>query len=158
MSYARQYEASSHGRIRRIIQGKPKEPRKLQANPQGYLVVALSLYCNVETRPVHQLVCEAFHGPRPEGMVVNHKDGVKTNNRADNLEWVTQSENLRHAFRSGLKPGKNPTKRGRLTVSRARFIKELKESGITAMQACILCDVSLGTVYGIWKGRTWTDL
>lgn len=52
---------------------------------------------------VHHLVIKAFIGPRPTPRhVVNHKDGVKTNNHANNLEWVTYSENTRHAFRLGL--------------------------------------------------------
>lgn len=52
---------------------------------------------------VHHLVVRAFVGPRPSTKhVVNHKDGVKTNNHASNLEWVTYSENSRHAIRLGL--------------------------------------------------------
>lgn len=52
---------------------------------------------------VHRLVCLAFHGepPTPEHQV-NHKDGDKTNNAADNLEWVTPIENMEHARRLGL--------------------------------------------------------
>jgi len=47
------------------------------------------------TRKVHQLVCEAFHGPRPfAGAVVIHKDEDSHNNRPENLKWGTQKENL----------------------------------------------------------------
>jgi len=52
---------------------------------------------------VHRLVAEAWLGPAPSPRhVVNHKNGVKTDNRAENLEWVTQSENIRHSFRLGM--------------------------------------------------------
>ena len=61
---------------------------------------------------VHRLVCYAFH-PIPEkklfsdyqDMQVNHKDGNKMNNHADNLEWMTQNENQDHAYATGLKKG-----------------------------------------------------
>lgn len=53
---------------------------------------------------LHRLVAEAFC-ERPDGAdEVNHIDGNKQNNRADNLEWVTRAENLKHAFETGLMP------------------------------------------------------
>lgn len=48
---------------------------------------------------VHTLVAHAFLGPQPEGIQVNHKNGDKACSRADNLEYVTQSENMIHAYR-----------------------------------------------------------
>lgn len=51
---------------------------------------------------VHVLVAESFIGPKPPGIDVNHKDGNKQNNCLSNLEYLTRSENHRHAFRIGL--------------------------------------------------------
>lgn len=49
----------------------------------------------VNNKKVHQLICEAFHGPKPfEGAVVMHKDDNPLNNHKDNLKWGTQKENL----------------------------------------------------------------
>ena len=52
---------------------------------------------------IHSLVMCAFCGPYQYGYEVNHKNGNKTDNRLSNLEWVTPSENQKHAFRTGLK-------------------------------------------------------
>ena len=75
------YLVSSHGRVRRIGGGILKP----WPNPRGYLYVDLG-----KTRrgqPVHQLVAEAFLGPRPPGCEPDHEDHDRTNNAADNLRW-----------------------------------------------------------------------
>jgi hypothetical protein len=69
----------------------------------GYPTVTLCHKCKKSQRYIHELVAIAFIGPRPDGLEVNHIDGVKTNNHAGNLEYVTRSENERHSLRTGLR-------------------------------------------------------
>jgi hypothetical protein len=52
-----------------------------------------------KTHLVHRLVLRAFVGPAKEGETANHKNGVRLDNRVENLEWVSHSENLKHAHR-----------------------------------------------------------
>lgn len=71
-------------------------------NSGGYFTVVLIHRGVNKTRTVHSLVAEAWIGPRPERHDVNHIDGVKTNNRVDNLEYCTRSRNVIHAIAIGL--------------------------------------------------------
>lgn len=93
------YQVSSHGRV---WSGVTKRVLKPAPTSKGYLSVALYDGSSPK-RPrsccVHDLVAAAFHGPKPAGLTVDHIDGDKQNNQATNLEYVTQSENHRRAYR-----------------------------------------------------------
>ena len=90
------YQASTHGRIRNTTYENVLKPTLTST---GYEYVSLAQKTGKAKKlRVHTLVLAAFVGPRPEGLVANHKDRVKTNNRPENLEWVTQSENVQHAW------------------------------------------------------------
>lgn len=75
---------------------KPHLAKVYDGNPRGYLYVKLGAK---STCCIHILVAKAFI-PNPNGKPqINHKNGVKTDNRVENLEWVTHQENIQHAFR-----------------------------------------------------------
>lgn len=98
------YQISNYGNVRRLNKWDLNRREfyenihniKLQSDTKGYLHVDLSKNQNVKRRDVHRLVAEAFI-PNPENKPeINHIDGNKKNNRVDNLEWCTRSENLLH--------------------------------------------------------------
>ena len=92
------YQVSSVGRIMR-----DGRTRKLKSDHMGYLVVALCKKGIEKDWKVHRLVALAFLQNPEQKRVVNHIDGDKQNNRVENLEWVTHSENMRHAYTTGLR-------------------------------------------------------
>lgn len=69
----------------------------------GYLKVELSKNKKRSSFKVHRLVAEAFIANPDNKPNINHKDGNPLNNKAENLEWCTQQENIIHALRTGLK-------------------------------------------------------
>lgn len=100
------YAVSSLGRVKRCATGRILH----QCNSAGYKTVMLFFDGKTKKRrSVHRLVAEAFLDNPDCLPEVNHKDGNKSNNCADNLEWCTRSENQQHR-RSVLKKGLRPVK------------------------------------------------
>lgn len=81
-------------------QSKHAKGRELSQflNPCGYLRVKM----NNKSIEIHRIVAKFFIGERPDGYVVNHKDGDKLNNSPSNLEYVTIAENIRHSVEHGM--------------------------------------------------------
>jgi hypothetical protein len=70
--------------------------------PKGYFRLTLNKDSKKSNHLVHRLVANAFI-PKIEGKeLINHKNGVKSDNRVENLEWVTNQENIIHAYQNGL--------------------------------------------------------
>ncbi len=92
------YFISSLGRLYSVRYKKLMKP---QLTSQGYLRVGLVKDAKLKSYLVHRLVALTFL-KRPKGKkTINHKNGVKGDNRVENLEWCTQSENNKHAFANG---------------------------------------------------------
>jgi hypothetical protein len=106
------YSVSNLGRVRRNIGNCGTQAGRILIfvfRPGGYHGVCLQLRKKNKSKVVHRLVSDAFLGIRPDGLQCNHKDGIKTNNRVENLEYVTPSENMLHSYRIGLHRAKRYT-------------------------------------------------
>lgn len=121
------YQVSDQGRVKNARSGHIRKPREKW---DGYLQVNLSRNNRAQSMAVHRLVALAFL-PNPESKPqINHINGKKTDNRAENLEWCTGSENQRHRFdvlkkRAGNKKPIVCTDTGRIYPSAKAAAEEL---------------------------------
>src|SRR5688572_19490888 len=101
------YEVSSDGQVRRIggrvLKDHPAGGNKRRPGAADYRSAQLWRGNRPFNRLVHCLVAAAFLGPCPAGYEVNHQDGDKAHNDVSNLEYLTRSQNLEHAYRLGLR-------------------------------------------------------
>lgn len=98
------YEADESGAIwsvSRNWRGLGERTLSSFIDTYGYPRVSLVVADKHVQRAVHALVCEAFHGPRPDGQEVRHLDGTRDNNVPGNLAWGTKSENAKDRVRHG---------------------------------------------------------
>lgn len=100
--YNGRYQASDCGKIRSILR-EPYTVLKPHQNKNGYACVTIRCSKqNKKTIEIHRLTAKTFLRKRRNKRYVNHKDGNKQNNNIFNLEYTTQSENIKHAVETGL--------------------------------------------------------
>ena len=152
------YEVSNTGRIRSHWMGYI---HFLKLSLEGnYLRVCLYNKKHRLKRCVHLLVLETFLSHRPDGLVANHKDGNKLNNFKDNLEWVTKSKDLEHAYNTGLRSypihiGKaNPNVK--LKEGEVWLIKKLLWFRIHQETIAKMFKVSRTAITSINTGKNWS--
>lgn len=155
------YEASNLGRIRSLHTHSRRNPDGIlsQSNLRDYKTVVL---CNAEgrgTKMVHRLVAMAFLGmPSDSKRTVNHKDMNKSNNRPENLEWLSLAENIRHA--SKIIPRlRGEANKSKLTENDVRTMRAMYAAGgVTLNQLSEKFGVSGVTCHNIIRRRKWAHV
>lgn len=167
--YEGKYEISNYGRVKSVCRfisdsGKhgmwyPEKFLKLSKDKDGYLTVGFCKDGKKTRHKVHRLVMSAFVGD--SDLQVNHIDGNKENNCLSNLEYVTSSDNIKHAYRTGLKSeagSKNP--QSKLTEEQVREICILFQT--TTLTNKKIADMynlkSDETIRRIRKRKAWTHV
>ena len=157
LGYEDLYEVSNMGRVRQIGKGIGRtQGRILAPSPEsyGYFQYGLSRRgCKQKMFRAHRLVGYAFCNPPTnwEGLQINHKNGIRTDNRAENLEWCTSTENIIHARDILGADYSNPGEEhpmSKLTEVDVLEIRRLHaEGGISSKE--------LGLKYGVHYSHIW---
>jgi hypothetical protein len=152
-----EYEVSDLGRIASLKFGRRKVMRPGK-DSAGYPHVKMGVRRKTICVKVHILVATVFLGPKPTPLhEVNHKNGVKADARAENLEWVTHRENIQH----GLSVLGNKRARGeqigihKMTPSEVRRMRARLAEGARQVDLAKEFGVSQPTVSAVKVGRCW---
>lgn len=152
------YQVSDQGQVKRVARSRGARPGRIlrqRRDTNGYRSICLNARDHSGQYRVHRLVAEAFVPGYADGLEVNHINGDKADNRAENLEWVTHSENELHAYRHGLKRPPRWNGKGRkINLETARAIR--REPG-TAAEVARRYGISDTMVRNIRAGINWKE-
>lgn len=166
--YNGEYQVSNMGRVYSV---KNRMLLKESFNKDGYVLIALYNNGNRRGCSLHRLVAKEFILNTENKPEVNHKDLNKTNNRADNLEWVTKVENMRHAVENGKFQMSDERKSelskrfsgensylSKLTEDQVKEIRKLREVGVKRVAVAEMFNVDKRTITDITNFRTWKHI
>jgi hypothetical protein len=136
------YQITTEGRIYSI---KTKKWIKPSFDKYGYLQVCLKSTKYFSFR-VHRLVAITYLGLSDYNNIVNHINGIKTDNRVENLEWVTQKQNVKHSWGLGLSE--------KIRESNSKIVLDVK-TGVfynSAKEASIYSNFAYSTIRSMLNG------
>jgi hypothetical protein len=166
------YEVSDKGKVRSVyrtvsvtnqngtfLKSYPSKLLKSYITSRGYELVKLCKDGIVKSYSVHRLVALSFLG-KSELPEVNHKDGNKLNNTLGNLEWVSSSDNQKHAFINGLQESNKGEDNGqaKLTETEVVFIHYWRSVGFYAKELSAVFGTSKNHIQDILGFRRWVYL
>jgi uncharacterized protein YerC len=132
---------------------------KQRNDRDGYPSVVLSILGKRRTHKVHQLVARAFIENPMSLPQVNHEDGIKENNRSDNLTWCTLQKNHEHARQTGLiDHAGEKSSVAILSSEQVQRIVALRTSGMTYKEISEAVGATAGNVYKICSGGSWASV
>jgi hypothetical protein len=159
--YEGRYEVSNAGCVRSRV-GRSVRVLQPTLNGVGYPTVRLYLGGKAKTHTVHSLVASAFLPPPPGpvglragGYAVDHRNNQKADNRAENLEWVTQAENLRRATADGLRPRGTDSHNAALTEEDVLEMRRLAAEGVSSHRIARQFGVSQSCAYRAINGKSY---
>lgn len=143
------YEITNKGEI---INKRNNKIVKPEINSKGYLRVRIG----GKKYFVHRLVAEKYLKNKDNKPQVNHKDGNKLNNCVENLEWVTNLENRKHAVKNGLQIQGSKCPWAKLTEEQVLYIRN--NPNISSRTLSEMYNVSLGAINDVRNFKSWKQL
>jgi len=159
--YEGRYEASNYGAVRNA---KTKQIRKPRVDSHGYLRINVPRNDGTgksNAIHIHTMVALAFYKKIDGKNQVNHIDGDKKNNKVENLEWCTASENTKHAHRTGLAHVYHGEQNCNAKFNEDQVIwirNKYKEGGISQQKMADLLGVAQTTIGRIIRGERYADI
>lgn len=146
------YEISTLGNIRRKYKKGYKYRKPIIQG--GYSHVTFSKDNSFKKMQIHRLVCLAFIPNTESKPCVNHINGIKTDNRIENLEWCTHSENEKHSFEF-LGKITNGIKRRVFNKNKINEINQMLNNGMSQRAIARKLNVSSSTISNLTTGKTY---
>mgnify|MGYP001763822096 CR=1 FL=1 len=149
------YFVDREGKVFSSRSGKLKELS--QSVQRKYYAVKLHVHGKTKHDFTHRLVAITFIDNPENKPFVNHKDGNKLNNKADNLEWVTRQENVDHAMKHGLVPAMVGEYNGRAILSESDVLEIYSRllAGDKATEICKDYGVDQTSIANIKQRKSW---
>lgn len=151
-SYAKEWVTGEYH-----IKFKRPESELKQSINRGYYRLGLTKDGRQKYFKVHRLIALAFIPNEENKPFINHKNGIKTDNRAENLEWCTAKENVQHAFNAGLFNSRKGEKNSNAILNESQVI-EIRASGLKCTELGKIYNVRPEMISHIRNRRNWKNV
>jgi hypothetical protein len=174
-SFENYYQASNLGRLRSvdrtIVKIDKKTGKEISFGKKGriltlnfhhsqYLMANLSKKGEQTSCSVHRLIAMTFIPNNKNHPIVNHKNGIKTDNNINNLEWMNNSENVKHAVDTGLLKNPSGEEHGSCKYTNEDILKmrDLYSNGKTQVEIGKIMNMPRARVWEIVHRKTWKHI
>lgn len=141
----------------KVYSEKKKRFHPFRLHTGGYLQITLTFEGKGHDFFGHRLVAKYFI-PNPDNKkCVNHKNGIKTDNRVQNLEWVTDAENQKHSYANGFN-SRNGTNNGKAKFTDDQILEIRKSPNSASVALAKKYGVAENTIRAIIKRTSWTHI
>jgi DNA-binding CsgD family transcriptional regulator len=143
-----------------VVFGRRGKELRWYNNGRGYLITRLRWDDDRwMTKALHTVVCEAFHGERPEGYEAAHINGDSSNNHKNNLKWMTKTENRKQMYQDGRDVSGTKNANSKYSVEQIKNVcGYLSQGDHTQKTISAKTGVSIWTVWAIKRRKQWLGI